>query len=456
MSSAEMLTQPQGLRLSPTGLPSVPVLGHLLDIRKDMLGFFERCAREHGDVSLIKLATAEAVLINNSDLIEEVLVEKADKFVKNHFFWRQLDAIMGGGLFTSEDEEWRKQRKHSSPAFRTQELEAYAPHMVQLVDQLVGSWKDGQEFDMHREILALGLKISAKTLLNADVEQDIEDLEKAAYWLIDEIAARFSRPFVIPDAVPLPGHIRYLKGVAYLDRLVYRVIDEFRSGKIEPAGFLASLMAVRDEDGKPLSDKQLRDQVLTMLLAGYETTALSMSFGFDLLGQNREYQDRMADEVRAVTGDRPVTYEDLPKLPLTEWAVIETMRVLPPAWAVGREAREDVEIGDYLIRKGTGVIISSWVTHRDPRYFDDPTSFRPERWAGDFRRKLPRFAYYPFGGGPRICIGNRFAMMEAMLFLATIAKRFDVERLTERPYKLLPSITIRPTGGIWVRLHERK
>ena len=255
--------------------------------------------------------------------------------------------------------------------------------------------------------------------------------------------------------MPIPGNLRYRRAVAYIEKLVYRIIAEHRAGKADPGGFLALLMAARDEDGQPMSDKQLRDEICNMLLAGYETSALTMAYGFDLLGRHRDIQDAIAAEVRKVAPDRPVTNDDIPNLPRTERAIIEILRVYPPGWAIGREALEDVRIGDYHIAKGTTVILSPWITQRDPRYFKDPEKFDPDRWLGDFRRKLPRFAYFPFGGGPRVCIGNRFAMMEAMLLLATIVKRFDVERLTERPFGLLPSVTLRPTGGIWVKLHAR-
>lgn len=437
------------------GPKGLPVIGHLLDMSRDTLGFFERSARQYGDMTAIQVGGFPAVIVNHPDLIEQVLVKKHEHFTKNRVFWRQLEALMGNGLFVAEDAEWQRQRKLAAPAFATAPLATYGPHMVELTERKLARWKDGQEVDMHREMMALGLQVAAKTLLDADVTDDLEAMEQAAYWVIDEVAARFSRPVVIPDWVPLPGHRRYLKGIAHLERMVYRVIADNRAGMNASPGFLSLLMSARDEDGKPMTDKALRDQICNMLLAGYETSALSMAYGFHLLGQHRDIQDDIAAEVERVAPGRPVTPDDLLNLKLTEHTVIEMLRLIPPGWAIGREARNDVRIGDYDIAKGTTVILSPWVTQRDPRYFENPLEFRPDRWAGDFRRKLPRFAYFPFGGGPRICIGNRFAMMEAMLMLATIARRFDVERLTDRPVSFLPSITLRPVGGIWVRLHER-
>ncbi|SFZ86566.1 Cytochrome P450 [Devosia enhydra] len=446
---------PAETTIEPTGPRALPLIGHLVDMSRDTLGFFERSAKEHGDVTRLQVGAWPALLINNSDLIEQVLVKQHEKFTKNRVFWRQLEALLGNGLFTAEGASWQRQRKLAAPAFATQPLAGYAPHMVAITEATIAQWRDGQEIDLHKETMTLALRIAAKTLLDADIEAEVNDMEQAGNWVIDEVAARFSRPVVIPDWVPLPGHVRYMKGIGIIDRVVGRVIADHRSGKKEANGFLALLMQGRDETGGALTDRQLRDEICNMLLAGYETSALSMSWGFHLLGQHRDIQSALAREVLEVCGERPVTHEDIPALRQIEHAVIEIMRLLPPGWAIGREASEDLRIGPYEVKKGTTIILSPWVTHRDARYYEAPLEFRPERWAGDFRRRLPRFAYFPFGGGPRVCIGNRFAMMEAMLLLATIVRRFDVERLTDRPVKLLPSITLRPQGGIWVRLHAR-
>jgi len=453
MSAEPIAAEPHAAPLVPRGPRGLPLVGHIFEVGRDALGFLERNAT-YGDVSAFRLASFPSLLINNSDLIEQVLVKQHDKFIKNRVFWRQLTALLGTGLLTLEDEEWLRHRKLVAPAFATQPLESYAPAMVSIAEKVIGTWEVGQEFNLHRDMMELALRIAGKTLFDADLEEDLPALEEAANWVNEEVVARFTRPVMIPDWVPLPGHRRYLRGVEYVERMVYRILADYRSGRKVPTGFIGLLLSGRDEAGKPMSDKQIRDEIHTMLLAGYETSALNMSWAFHVLGQHRDIQDALAREVREVVGDRAVTHEDLPNLPQVERAIIEIMRLYPPAWAMGREAREDAEIGGYRIAAGTTVILSPWVTQRDPRYFEDPLEFRPDRWKGDFRRKLPRFAYFPFGGGPRICIGNRFAMMEAMMLMATILKRFDVERL-DRPLTMQPSITLRPVGGIWVRLHER-
>lgn len=454
MSTATLDDQQIQLRKAP-GPKGLPVIGNLVDMGRDTLGFFEKCAAEYGDVTALKLGAFPALLINDSDLIEQVLVKEHKSYTKNRIFWRQLEGLLGNGLFTSEGAFWQRQRKLSAPAFAPRPLEDYAPHMVALTERRISQWRDGQEIDLHKEMMGLALQIAAKTLLGAEIETDIEEIEKHANWVIEEVAARFSRPVVIPDAVPLPGHVRYKRGVQYFENLVAEVIENARKNDVKDNSFLSLAMQARDEDGNPMSDKQLRDEVLTMLLAGYETSALGMSWAFEILGRHRDRQADLAGEVTKLVGDEPLSHKDLPKLVQIENAVIEVLRIYPPGWGIGREAKHDTAIGPYEVKKGTTVILSPWITQRGTKYFDDPLEYRPERWTAELRKSLPRFAYFPFGGGPRICIGNRFAMMEAMLLLGTIVRRFDIERMVERPAKPFPSITLRPTGGVWVRLHKR-
>lgn len=453
-TTAGLTANPQPA-IVPSGPRGLPVLGHIVDIARDAVGYFEHCAATYGDVTRLQLGAYPALLVNHPDLIEQIFVKQHEKFIKNQVFWRQLKALMGNGLFVAEHEDWQRERRFAAPAFATRPLQDYAPAMAAEAERRVAGWRDGQEIDMHREMMALGLMIAARTLLNADVTEDLPRIEQGVDWIMEEIAARYARPVLIPDAVPLPGHIRYRKGIKALDELIYRIIADQRAGRAEPSGLLGQLMSARDEHGRPMSDIQLRDAICNMLLAGYETSALAMAWGFDLLGRDRDIQDRVAAEVRGVIGDRAPTHEDLPHLKLTENTIIEILRLRPPGWLIGREASEDVRIGDYDIPKGMTLLISPWVVQRDGRYFEDPDRFLPERWTGDLRRSLPRFAYFPFGGGPRVCIGNRFAMMEAMLLLASIVRRFDVERMVEREAGFIPSITMRPRRGLWVRLHTR-
>ena len=273
--------------------------------------------------------------------------------------------------------------------------------------------------------------------------------------IVKEIAVRFRRPFRIPDIVPTPGNIRYVRGVRRIRRLVTRIIQERREDDRDRGDLLSMLMLARDDDGQPMTEHQLRDEVITLLLAGHETTALALSWTWYLLSQYPDVDAKLAAELRDVLGGRAPAVNDLPHLVLTEQVVTEAMRLYPPAWGIGREALADCEIGGYAIPAGTTIIISPWVLHRDQRFFEHPNEFRPARWRGDFARQLPRFAYMPFGGGPRICIGNRFAMMEAVLILATVAQNFRLQWHGTRPVEPLPSITLRPKGGVWLKLAAR-
>jgi cytochrome P450 len=433
----------------------VPLLGNLLDIGADPFGAFERWRDAHGDIVALQMGSWPALLLNGSDLIEQVLVKQHENFTKHRFFWRHITLLMGNGLFTSEGTFWQRQRRLAAPAFSTQRLQTYDAVMVERTEAMMARWQDSAVIDLHPEMMALGLRIAAKTMFDAEVKEDVDAIEEAMNWIIEEIKSRFARPFVIPDAIPLPGHLRYRKAIGFIERIVDRIIAERRERGIDKGDLISMLIKAQDEDGSQMTDRQLRDEVLTMLLAGYETSALTMCWTYYLLGQSPEWQDRIADEVRAVAGDRPLTYADLERLKATENVIIESMRLYPPAWAIGREAKADCRIGDYQVKAGTTVYMSSWVTQRDPRNFDAPLAFRPERWTPELRRALPRFAYFPFGGGPRICIGNRFAMMEAMLLTATIARRYRIEQASDKPVLPFPSITLRPKGGILGRLQRR-
>ena len=441
----------------PPGPKGLPLVGNLLEVRRDVLGFVTDCARRYGDVVRMHFGPWPTLLLSNPADLEYVLAKNASNFVKQRLFWWQVTAIFGNGLLTSEGAFWLHQRRLAAPAFAGPQLASYGAVMVRHTQQMLEGWQAGEVRELHADMMALTLQIAAKTLFGTELKQDLADIDEAVTLLTDEIATRFSRPFVIPDSVPLPGHIRYRRGLRYIERVVSRILDEHRSRRDEGGDLLSTLMQARDENDNLMSGQQLRDEAVTLLLAGHETTALALSWTGYLLGQHPEIQAQLAAEVHEVLGSRAATVEDLPRLRFTEQVVLEAMRLYPPAWAIGREAVQDCEIGGYAVPAGTTLYMSQWVIHRDPRHFENPTAFRPDRWSGDLARRLPRFAYFPFGGGPRICIGNRFAMMEAVLILATIVQRFRLEWHRERAVVPFASITLRPNGGVSVRLsaHER-
>jgi cytochrome P450 len=437
----------------PPGPRGIPLLGNSLQFGRDELGFLTQTQRIFGDLVSYDLAGWPSVLVNRSDDIEKILVKDHQNFIKNRVIWRHVTAVFGKGLLTAEGELWQRNRRLAAPAFAGQQLQGYGPDIVALARSAAGGWKASEIRDMHAEMMALTLRIAAKAFMNSEVEQDIADMDHAVHDLTVEIASRFKRPVVIPDWVPLPGHIRYRRAIATGERIIGRMIDERRAhGYHGRQDFLSRLMAAKDESEQGMSDSQLRDETLTLLLAGHETTALALSWSFYLIGQDAESAQRLAAEVDEALGGRDATAEDLPRLKFTESVVLEAMRLYPPAWAIGRESTGPFQLGGYEFGAGTTIFISPWVLHRDPRHFEDPETFRPERWLDGLARRLPRFAYMPFGGGPRICIGQRFAMMEAILILATIVQHFGMEWQRDRPTTLFPSITLRPRDGVWVKL----
>jgi len=413
-----------------------------------------RATRRHGDLVTFRLGAWPALLVNDPHDIEYVLVKNHRGFTKNRFFWRYVRAIFGTGLLTATGEDWQRQRRLNAPAFSGERLASYGAVMVRHAAAMLKSWKPGERIDVHAEIMALTLEIAAETLFGTSVKRDIVDIEQSTNMLMAEISTRLRRPVFIPDGIPIPGNVRYRRALGRIDQLVARIIAERRQSGEDRGDLLSLLLLARYENGEPMTEHQIRDEVVTMLLAGHETTALALSWTCYLLSRHPHVQSALAAEVSEVLGMRAPTVDDVSRLRLCEYAINEAIRLYPPAWAIGREAVGPCEIGGYQVPAGMTIFIAPWVLHRDPRYFDNPAEFRPDRWASGLAKRLPRFAYMPFGGGPRVCIGNRFAMMEAVLILAGIAQHFALEAQSETP-EPSPSITLRPKGGVWLRPQPR-
>jgi cytochrome P450 len=303
-------------------------------------------------------------------------------------------------------------------------------------------------------MMRLTLQIVAKTLFDADVDDDAKEVGRALAALM-ELNSDFRKLILTPTWLPTPRNIRAAVAIRRLDKIIFRFIAERRTSGKDAGDLLSMLLAARDEDGSRMTDRQLRDEAITIFLAGHETTANALSWTWMLLSQNPAVETKLHAELDAVLAGRTPSLDDLPKLRYTGHVITESMRLYPPAWGMARVAIEDVEIGGYSIPKGCGVSLAQWVVHRDPRWFDAPEEFCPERWEGDLMKRLPRFAYFPFGGGPRQCIGNNFAVMEATLLLATIAQRFRIRLVPGHPVVPMPSITLRPRYGIRGKLEAR-
>jgi cytochrome P450 len=431
------------------------LVGNLPEFGRDPLRFLTSCAREYGDIVGIRLASWPAWLLNHPDLAEELFITHNRSFIKHRFFWRHVDALFGNGLLTAEGEFWLRQRRLAQPAFHRERIADYAQAMVTLAEQTADRWRPGETLDIHHEMMELTLRIVVKTLFGLDAPHDVAAIGRAFNIAITEISARFRRPFKIPDAVPTPGNLRYRRAIGLLDRFIADIIAERRRSGGDRGDLLSMLIAAQDEDGTAMSDRQVRDEAVTLFLAGHETTAIALSWSWMLLSQHPAVDDALREELLHALGGRSPTVADLPRLPYAHAIVQETLRLYPPAWVIGRQATTPSEIGGHAIASGTTVFVSPWVLHRDKRFYEAPELFRPERWLDGGLARLPRFAYLPFGAGPRLCIGSGFAMTEATLLLATLAGRFRPTLVTSRPVAPFATITLRPAGPIWMTLGAR-
>ncbi len=436
------------------GPPGNFLFGNLIDFGRDVLGFFTTAARDYGDVVSLRLGRAPGCLLNHPEYFEYVLLTNNRNFIKHTFFWQHVTEIFGKGLVTNEGAPWLRQRRLAQPAFHRDRIAGYGATMVDYTERMLDSWKPGQTRDLHHDMMELTMQIVTRTLFGVDIEGETAREVSAAFDdALKVVDTRFRRPVKIPEFIPFPGNIRYRRAVRKLDALVYRFIEDRRAAPGDD--LLSMLMAARDEDGSSMNDRQLRDEAVTIFLAGHETTALVLCWTLYLLSQNPMAEERLVAELQTVLGGRPPELADLPNLTWTSHVVEESLRLYPPAYAFGREALADCEIGGFAIDKGTTIFISPWVIHRDPRFFADPAEFRPDRWENDFAKSLPRFAYLPFGGGPRICIGNSFAMMEATLLLASISRKFGLKLARGQRIEPHPSITLRPRFGMQMNLSAR-
>lgn len=428
---------------APPRVRELPFVGSLYSILDDSLGFLTRISREHGDVVEFNLPGQRIFLVNHPDAIEQVLVAEKERFIKDKLT-RELGLMLGNGLLLSEGSFWRKQRMLAQPGFHRERVAAYGDVMVRYAERTTESWRDGETRDVHKDMMRLTLDVVTKTLFGIEVP----DIARKLEWSLEVLMERFSGlGSIVPIALPTPANRRARRAIEKLDEVVYGIIRERRASG-DKGDLISMLIAATSDDDARMSDLQLRDEAMTLLLAGHETTALTLGYALDLLARHPEAQARLHEEITTVLGDRRATAADMPKLTFAEGVVRESMRLYPPAWAIGREAIAPCTIGGYPVAKGTQIWLAQWVVHRDARWFEDPLSFRPQRWANDFVKSIPRHAYFPFGGGPRICIGNAFAMMEAVLILVTLARRYRFASAGEGRLDVVPSVTLRPKGGI--------
>ncbi|MBX3063488.1 MAG: cytochrome P450 [Anaerolineae bacterium] len=437
-----------------SGPKGMPILGSVPAMNKNRLPFLLQTRAQYGDVAHLRLLNRDVYLVSRPEWIHQILVEQADNFHKGITLKQIGKYTLGEGLLTSEGDFHKQQRKQMQPAFHHTRIAAYAQSMVDLTERMLTqiNWHDGAVVDIDHEMMVLTQSIVAKTLFDADISAQADQIGDVISEGIRVSSANVFKDMLI-GWLPTPYRRKRMEGTAKLDAVIYGFMEEWRrQGGQDKGDLLSMLLLARDVDGKPMPDKQIRDEALTLFIAGHETTANALAWTWYLLAQHPEMTNNLRAELNRVLGGRAPSLKDLPQLPYNEQVIKEVLRLYPPAWLITRLSVKPVQIGGYQFPAGAIYMVSPYVMHHDAKYFSDPEAFKPERWTQEFEKQLPRFAYFPFGGGPRICIGNSFAMMEAQLILATMAQRYDLTLLNNAPVQSEPLITLRPKTPIQMRL----
>lgn len=434
----------------PPGPEGLPVVGNVLQFRRDQLAFVRGVQRAFGDVATIYLGKFPLVLFSNPEHVRYFLVENARNFTNREFAW-SLRRLLGDGLLTIDGDFHRQQRRLVQPAFHKKRVESYAAVMVQHTSEMLDEWQPHARVDIAREMQELTLRIVAKTLFDVDLKTESRGLGQA---FSDVIENPLDQPYSLrslPINLPFMPYGKHMAGRAKLDAYVYDLIESRRAEGRDTGDVLSMLLSAHDED-VTMTNTQVRDQAMTLFAAGHETTSNALAWTFYLLSQNPPVREKLQAELARVLSGRAPAVDDLLNLPYLEWVLNESLRMYPPAWSQGRRAREAFELAGYTFPAGTMVMFSQWVLHYLPAVWGDPENFRPERWDPVNGQKVPQGAYFPFGAGPRMCIGAPFAQLEARLLLATILQRYEPRLVPGFPVLTGPRVTLRPKHGIHMTL----
>jgi cytochrome P450 len=425
------------------------VLGNLYSFRSDPLSFLIKAAHEYGDLVYFRVAGQHMYLVNHPDYVREVLVTNQGNFMKSRALQR-AKILLGEGLLTSEGQQHLRQRRLVQPAFHRERLAGYAQAMSETAMRWRERWIAGSTLDIAMEMPQLTLSIVAKTLFSADVQSEASEIGVAMTTVL-----QMFRMLLLPfseymEKLPLPYVRRFEKARTKLDSLIYQLVRERRKSGQDTGDLLSMLLFAQDEEKQDsgMTDVQVRDEALTLFLAGHETTANALTWSWYLLSQHPEVERRLHAEIDEVLAGGAPGFADVPRLPYTEMVFSESLRLYPPAWGIGRMAKSDFELGDVCIPAKSICIMSPFLIHRDARWFPDPEKFDPERWTPEARESRPKFAYFPFGGGARVCIGERFAWMEGVILLAAIAQKWRLRLAPGQKVEPLPLITLRVKNGL--------
>lgn len=432
----------------PPGPRKKPLWGDLWDFRKDPLKFLTQL-RSYGDIVFFRLGNQDIYLMNHPDYVKEILVNQARNFHKGRGLQR-AKRLLGEGLLTSEGDFHKRQRRLVQPAFHRQRIVNYAKVMIDYATRTRESWEANTTINISEEMMKLTLAIVAKTLFNADIEKDADEIGEAMGVFVKSFDF-LTLPFVeILEKLPLPRVRAFNNARDLLDKTIYKMVEERRAKNEDVGDLMSMLLIAQDEegDGKGMTDLQVRDEIMTLFIAGHETTANALTWTWYLLSQNPDAEAKVWQEIDDVLSGRLPTPEDYPKLKYTEMVLSEAMRLYPPAWLIGRRVITECQVGDYTIPINSITFMSQYLMHRDERYFPEPEKFDPERWTAEAKEKRPKHSYFPFGGGPRQCIGESFAWMEGVLLIATIAQKWKLALVPGHKVEPQPMITLRAKNDI--------
>ncbi len=430
--------------------------GNIPEFTRDTLAFLLDI-RQYGDIASFLFGPFRAYVVSSPELGHQVLVDDADRFHKPESVKTATFPVIGNGLFSNDGDFWKRQRRLVQPAFHTKRIGAYAQVMVEHAQALMQRWQDGQTYDMAHEMPHLTMGIVSKTLFDADVSDESSEISEMVTIALQTVNHRLDRLINPPEWLPTPENRRLHRAVRRLDQMIQRFIDDRRKSGEDKGDLLSMLLLARDEDdGGGMTDRQVRDEAMTVFGAGHETTASALMWTWYLLSQHPEVEARLLEELDAVLGGRAPELSDLPRLTYTEQVIKELMRLYPPAWSVTRQTVADVTLAGYPIQPGHVVVVNTYGMHHDARFFPDPDRFDPERFRPENEKNIPKYAYIPFGGGPRVCIGNAFAMMEAKLVVATIAPHFRLALAPDQVVAPQRVFTLRAKYGMRMIATERQ
>lgn len=444
-------TQPQGPR-------GYPLVGVLPAIWKDPLKYFVALSQEYEDVVSLKLAGERVFVLNDAADIQHVLLDNHANYRKS-IFYDKLRPILGNGIFLSEKTTWKEQREIAQPAFRGPCLHALLPEMIEATNDMIGRWRaryaDGSIVDVCREMMRLTLDIVFRTLLRVKLGKETEEVFDALTRVLRITERRVWTVSDLFERIPTPTNIDFRRSLAKIERVVQRVIEERSRGGAEHHDLLSMLHAAYGRGGGQPNPKALRDQIMSILLAGHETTGNALSWTWFLLSKNPTVRARLDAEVGEVVGNRELSPADVPSLDYIHMVFQEAIRLYPPVWTMSRTALGEDYVGGYRVPKGASVMLCPYAVHRRTEYWDNPEGFEPERFLPERVRERPKFAYFPFGGGPRICIGKQFATLEAVVVTAMLTRSVRLDLIPGYAIEPEPMITLRPRGGLPMRLHWR-